>query len=94
MDVDKMREAFESEYKEHDLGKDSFGDYNHQPTEDAFLDYCAGWQAALQSNEVKALLKALEKIKTHAMATNNIIERKCRIVEICQQAPNLFMGEK
>lgn len=46
MMTDTQREAFEREYAKHDLGKDSYGDYNYLPTHDAFLDFCAGWKAA------------------------------------------------
>lgn len=55
--TDAVREKFEREYKEHDLGKDSFGDYNHQATEDAFLDYSSGYTAAHE--EAKALVGEL-----------------------------------
>jgi hypothetical protein len=37
-------------------------------------------------SDAQTVLEALERIKTHAAATNNLIERKCEIYEICQQA--------
>ena len=49
--------------------------------------------ASLISEEIRAIqdafeqvCAALDRIKTHAAATNNIIERKCKTYEICQKA--------
>lgn len=40
--------------------------------------------ATMQREE--KLREALERIRTHAAATNNLIERKCKIYEISQKA--------
>ena len=64
MNTDETRAAFEREYANHDIGKDSYGDYNHQPTEDAYLDFCSGWQAATAAAEEKiARLQALTNVQ-------------------------------
>jgi len=36
--------------------------------------------------EIERLKRVVEQVRAHAAATNNIIERKCRIVEICDKA--------
>ena len=75
---DKVREAFERDYVKHDLGKDSYGDYNHQPTEDAYLDYCAGYQAATKAAEARY---------------TPVVERLERALEF-YSGPELYQGER
>lgn len=58
MTTDKQREAFEEDYKNWNLSKDKNGDYLCVKTEDAFIDFSSGFQAALQSPEVQKLVDA------------------------------------